>query len=157
LHPFDGRVAPLDTSLLADAVSVLKDRVSNLAFDYVLGFAEAGVLPAFLLAHLMHKPLAVSYRVRLGLPNEVSFLEPHSHISSHFIYSLKPGNTVLIVEDEITSGNTVLNALDALTQHRISVIGVCALIINGLPLRARKILESRSIPLHYIYSIGSVP
>ena len=155
LHSFDGRGFPLDPEVLESHIRCFKRLSSSIDFDYVLGFAEAGLLPAYAFARLSKKHLVGSYRVRMRLPNEISFLEPHSRISRHFVYCLKDGDKVIIVEDEVTTGNTIVNAVNSLEQKGVRVSGIFSLILNDIIDSNVKVLESKQIPFYYIYRIDS--
>ncbi len=54
-----------------------------------------------------------------NIENKISFSEEHSHASSHYIYNvkeqtLKNDKTIVLVDDELTTGKTALNIIDAL-------------------------------------------
>jgi len=132
VHPFDGRGMPLDYKILNEGAKELSHKFRRTKFDYVIGFAEGGLIPAFSIAQSLKKPLICSYRVRMHLPNEISFSEPHSAIPDHYIYGLKRGDRVLIIEDEITTGTTIVNAMVSLREKGVDVVGVGAFILNKL-------------------------
>ena len=57
-----------------------------------------------------------------------SFEEPHSHAKSHYIHypdseehkeHLKKADTLIIIDDEITTGNTVCNLIDSLLKENV--------------------------------------
>ena len=145
LNGLDGRAIPLLGERLFDDARALYSKFGGEEFDYVLGFAEGGMVPAFALSMAAQRPLIGSYRLRLKLEGEILFQEPHSERSAHYVYGLKPGDRVVIVEDEITSGKTTGNAVKALEDAGIHVCGVMAYYLCNeeekirlnLPLRIR--------------------
>ena len=69
------------------------------AIDYVLGFPEGGVIPAFAFAHLVDRPLVLSTRFVLEGPGVISFEEPHSGLGkTHYIRGLREGDRVVVIE-----------------------------------------------------------
>ncbi len=91
----------------------------------IVGLTESGIIPAFLMyreasirsmAGKYLKPYLV-YSTRRTIAG-ISFNENHSHGPDHII-PIKGGefDELWIVEDEITSGNTVLNLITELQNH----------------------------------------
>jgi len=130
IHPFDGRVLPLAPSLLRENAVRLAEKLSMEGVDYILGFAEGGLIPAYMVSEVTGIPFVGSYRVRLKLENEIHFLECHSERANHFIYGLQPGNSVIIIEDEITTGQTFFNVIAQLELNGINVKGIGVYVVN---------------------------
>jgi adenine phosphoribosyltransferase len=100
------------------------DRAS---FNYVVGFPEGGVVPAFAFAQAIDRPVILSSRLQLEREPVISFEEPHSPLgTTHYLYGLRPGDSVVIIEDEVTTGRTVINAVRALRASgiRVGQVGV---------------------------------
>ncbi len=131
IHPFDGRLIPLKAGVLSENSQILADKLNWGKANYVVGFAEGGILSAYGVAEAIGIPLIGSYRVRLKASNELHFKEPHSARSDHYIYGLKKGDRIIIVEDEITTGSTLLNALREFKKNGIVVDDVGAFILGG--------------------------
>ena len=72
-HALDGRYQPLKPAELVSAVRELATGLDVNAIDYVLGFPEGGVVPAFAFAHLVGRPLILSTRFVLEGPGVISF------------------------------------------------------------------------------------
>ena len=47
--------------------------------------------------------------MKLRHKNEIHFIEPHSERKNHYIYGLRSGDKVVIIDDEVTTGSTFLN------------------------------------------------
>jgi len=129
IHPFDGRVIPLNPLIIRQHAEILAEKLMLDGVDYIIGLAEGGLIPGYMVAEVTGIPFVGSYRVRLKLPHEIHFVEVHSERAGHFIYGIKPGRKVVIIEDEITTGQTILNMIDAMKNFDIVVqdIGVYAL------------------------------
>lgn len=130
VHPFDGRVIPLDPSLMSQQAIKLSRELSLEGVDYILGFAEGGLISAYAVSSVTGIPFIGSYRLRLKIDGEIHFVEPHSERASHFIYGLQKGASVVVVEDEITSGQTLRNAIIQLESHHIKVNDIGIYILN---------------------------
>ena len=61
-HALDGRYQPLRPSELVAVIGDLAAGLDMRGIDYVLGFPEGGVVPAFAFAHLVDRPLVLSTR-----------------------------------------------------------------------------------------------
>jgi len=129
IHQFDGRVVPLKPDVLKETAKELAKLLNLERVDYILGFAEGGVLAAYGVSDVTNIPMVGSYRVRLKAAPEIIFTEPHSERATHYIYGLKPGDRVVIVEDEITTGSTLSSAVGELRRQKIEVVDIGSYII----------------------------
>lgn len=135
-HPLDPRYVRVSTAEMAEVLRDLCRRADLRGIDCVLGFPEGGTPVAYAGADVLGVPLAMSSLKPHQLPNEISFDEPHLTLTegrTHFIYALNPGDRVVIVEDEITTGTTILNAVRALRAAGVHVDDVLVLLIADDP------------------------
>lgn len=86
----------------------------------ITGLTESGIIPAFLMhmeSNKKHLNTHIIYSTRRPMSG-IAFNESHSHAQNHILpladCSFKE---IWIVEDEITSGNTVLNLIVQLYNH----------------------------------------
>lgn len=134
VHRLDGRLQGMRPRELTELVRDLAAAIDTSRVDYVVGFPEGGTLPASAFAALVDRPLMVSTRLRLQIVPAISFEEPHSRIgSTHWLYGLRSGSSVVIVEDEVTTGRTVVNAVRALRAAGVRVRDVATLIAVDTP------------------------
>jgi len=152
IHPFDGRVTPLYPERLAAVSRQLASLLDIAHTDYIVGFAEGGLLPAYGVSSATNLPMVGSYRVRLKLPYEITFQEPHSERSTHYIYGLREGNRVVIVEDETTTGSTILNAIKAFHQNGINVIDIGTFIMAVKESPHLKEVRELGYDIKYLYN-----
>jgi adenine phosphoribosyltransferase len=128
MHPFNGRFCPLDHAGLEQLVQALVLRVDVSAIDYVLGFPEGGSIPAYAFARAVGRPVILASRLPLGRPDIITFEQPGARLgTTQHLYGLKAGNRVIIVEDELTNGHTVVNATRALRGAGVEIDQVAAL------------------------------
>jgi adenine phosphoribosyltransferase len=116
-NPLDGRFGPLHPSVLVEAIAGLVERFDLTGVDCVIGLPEGGVVPAYAFAAACNLPLVVGSLHRFDLPGVVSFTEQHSSSTSGVAISicgLVPGSRAIVVEDELTTGKTIVNCVRAL-------------------------------------------
>lgn len=151
IHPFDGRLIPLKVEVLKENSKKLADRLSWGKANYIVGFAEGGILSSYGVAEVTNVPLIGSYRVRLKADNEIHFTEPHSTRADHYIYGLKRGDRIVIVEDEITTGSTLISALNEFEKQGIIVDDIGTFILGGEVENLDKI-STKGYQLKYLYN-----
>jgi adenine phosphoribosyltransferase len=133
-HPFDPRYRALDVKRLREAMAGLAAVIDTAAVDYVLGFPVGGIVPALAFAEIIDRPLIVSMLLEPDRPGAILFEEPHSIVARvHYIQGLRPGDRVVIVEDEVTTGRTAVNAVRALRAAGVGVTDVGALLVVDHP------------------------
>ncbi len=92
--------------------------------DYLIGFAPGGIPLAVAIAYELDLPAVMAYKTRLGLPGGLIWHEPHAANSAFYFYGAEPGQAVLLIDDEVDSGNTVLGAVDALRRAGVRIVDV---------------------------------
>jgi len=93
---------------------------------YVVGFAPGGIALAVAVAGELDVPAVIAYKTRLGLPNESSWTEPHCYSNTFYFYGARAGDAVLMIDDEVDSGNTIGSAVELLQAHGVQVLDVGA-------------------------------
>lgn len=153
MHPLDGRGFPLDISFLKKCSKKLLKKMGKIDFDYVVGFAEGGIPAALGFSIVSNKPFVGSYRVKLKEKGEIKFQEPHSSRSQHYIYGLKEGDRVVIIEDEITTGRTIINAINSFKENGLNVQAVGSFVLNGLGSNEKEVLNKMEVPLFHLVDL----
>jgi adenine/guanine phosphoribosyltransferase-like PRPP-binding protein len=154
-HPLDGRYGAMDPRELMAAVRVLAGAMDLSDVDYVLGFPEGGSVPAFAFAHHVGRPLILSTRLEFSLAGvpPIAFREPHSSVGkSHYIHGLAPGDRVVIMEDEVTSGGTLVSVTRALRAAGVHISQVGALLVVDDP-RTWQAVANEKLTLHVVYRL----
>ena len=147
-HPFNGRLQPLDHAGLDGLVRTLLSRIDVTAIDCVLGFPEGGSVPAYALGRAANRPVVLSSRLPYDVPHRITFEQPRSILgTTHHIYGIEAGQRVLIVEDELTTGGTTVNAVRALRGAGVHVDQVAALLAVDGPELWRRMREE-GLTLH---------
>lgn len=104
-------------------------------FDVVAGVATAGIPHGALLADALNLPF-VYVRDK-----------PKSHGRQNQIEGeLQPGQSVLVIEDLISTGGSSMKAIDALQEAGATVVGILAIFTYGFQ-EASDLFERRNIPM----------
>lgn len=128
------------TSLIASQPALI-DAAPNCVG--VLGFAETATgLAAQVAEGLNAEVLAQSTRDSEGLSNPLRFSEAHSHaptifISRQAIAHLAHVNHIVIVDDELTTGSTLLNLIDLLRGRGLQQPITAACLVDARPAHHR--------------------
>jgi len=130
--PLDGRYGPMHPDILDRSVQRLLDLVDLRGVDHVLGIPEGGIIPAFAVGSAAGRSVALASIWRPDLPGVVTFVEEHDGVlGPKHVYGVKRGARVLIVEDEVTTGRTVINCVRALRQAGIECDQVATVLFLG--------------------------
>jgi len=130
--PLDGRYGAMDPGRLAPLVDRLLAMTPVGDVDLVLGIPEGGIIPAYAYAAAAGLPLALASIWRPDLPGVLTFQEEHDGaLAPKHIFGIPPGSRVLIVEDEVTTGRTVINCVRALRDAGIECHRVATLLSIG--------------------------
>ena len=154
-HPLAGRYGAMDPRELMAAVRVLARAMDLRDVDYVLGFPEGGSVPAFAFAEHVGRPLILSTRLEFSLAGvaPIAFREPHSSVGkSHYIHGLVPGDRVVIMEDEVTSGGTLVSVTRALRAAGVHISQVGALLVVDDP-RTWQAVADEKLTLRVVYRL----
>jgi adenine phosphoribosyltransferase len=147
--PLDGRYGSMDPHDLQPVVAWLAGELDLEGVGYVLGIPEGGYIPAYALGVETGLRVVIATIWQPDLPGVVTFREEHNPppFAGKHVYGLKPGDHVIVMEDEVTSGRTVINCIRALRAAGIRCDQVAAIYAADDPaLRARFVAEG--IRLH---------
>lgn len=104
--------------------------------DVIAGTATAGIPHAAIVAHLLNKPM-IYVRSSAKVHGKQSAIEGQ----------LEAGQTVVMIEDLISTGGSVIQAADTVTAAGGKVLGVCA-IFNYLLAKGKDAFAATEFPLH---------
>ena len=148
LHPFNGRFNAVDHDALDALLGAMAPRIDLGSVDCVVGFPEGGSIPAYAFARLVGRPVVLASRIPLDLPDTITFEQPQANLGkTHHLYGLRAGNRVMIFEDELTNGRTVVNAARALRRAGIEIDQIATLFAVDHPPLWRR-MESERLTLH---------
>lgn len=112
-----GKYMPVRPSDVFGYFSQLDNRLSKYAGDksLVIGFAETATALGHYVGIITNSLYIHTTRTKYNV-DSVQFSESHSHASQHLLYldSVEDIETIIFVDDELTTGNTILHLIDAL-------------------------------------------
>ncbi|EHK86493.1 phosphoribosyltransferase [Saccharomonospora azurea SZMC 14600] len=150
VHELDGILDQVHPPALLRAGSALWEAWSRhpefTAPDVLLGLDAGGILPTVAVALASDLPYRLAWKLDLDLPHKRRFTEPHARRTEVFTYGDLAGTRVLIVDDEVTTGNTLANLITVLRDSAVEVTGIACLIEDTTG-NARPLLESLGVPL----------
>lgn len=132
----------------------------------VIGFAETATAVSASVATALGDNTFYIHTTRNnidGMKNIITFNEEHSHAIEQNLFckdinSIINSNRIIFVDDEISTGKTILNFIEAMKQknyinkdHKISV----ASIINGMNKENQKLFETMDIECSYLVKINT--
>jgi adenine phosphoribosyltransferase len=147
--PVDGRYGSMDPHELRPAIAWLAREADLEGVKYALGIPEGGYIPAYAFAVETGLRVVLASVFEPNVPGIVSFLEEHDKppISGKHIHGLSAGDHVIVVEDEVTSGRTIINLVRALRAAGIRCDQVATIYAADDPeMRAR--VAAEGIRLH---------
>jgi adenine/guanine phosphoribosyltransferase-like PRPP-binding protein len=143
VHALNGRLYPVDHAALDALVTALARAIDVHDVDVVVGFPEGGAIPAYAFARAVGRPVLLASRLLLDVPGAITFEEPHSQVgTTQNLYGLRPGQRVVIIEDELTNGRTALNAVRALRQAGVVIDQIGALMAVDHPALWRRMTDA---------------
>jgi len=145
----DGRYGAMDPAELQPAIAWLAREADLDGVKYVLGIPEGGYIPAYAFAVATGLRVVLASVFQPNVPGVLSFIEEHDKppISGKHVYGLSAGDHVIVVEDEITTGRTIVNCVRALRGAGIRCDQVATIFAaDDSEMRAR--LAAEGIRLH---------
>jgi len=150
VHELDGILAEVrPATLLRTGTTLWEAWSSHPRFtpsDLLLGLEVGGILPTIAVALASNLPYRLAWKLDLDLPDKRRFAEPHARRNEVFTYGGFRGVRVLIIDDEVTTGNTLSNLVTMLRDANAVVTGIACLVEDTAG-DARRRLESLGIPL----------
>ncbi|MFC1733892.1 phosphoribosyltransferase domain-containing protein [candidate division KSB1 bacterium] len=124
VSPLDGRVEPIYPKKLKHIIGKLIQQAGSEDLDYIIGLDSGGIIPGHSASDITDIPLIIAYKAELEVQNQIHFLETHSANPDIFIYNLPENSRVMITDDEIRTGETVINCINSLVKsnHHVGPI-----------------------------------
>lgn len=143
----DGLIEPIDPVYIEEIMGQLFRKVSYTKDDIIIGVDSSGYIPAQAASHVTGLPVINTKKADLDHPSKIQFLEPGTPHPDIFVYNLPEASSVIIVDDEIMTGRTVLNLAHALHDSGHS-IRAAVVPIESTRYNARQKLRDAGIDLY---------
>ncbi|MFF8485966.1 phosphoribosyltransferase [Streptomyces antibioticus] len=161
IHSLDGLEDPVHPDTLAhtgaDLWRLLQEQVPDGldSVDFLLGLDAGGILPTVSLAGAAQFPYKIAWKLHLPLDGAVRFSEPHAMRTDVFAYGIAPGQRIVIVDDEITTGRTLADLTRRLREAG-AVPLAAACLVEDTTRGARDLLADLGLLLVSLTTIESV-
>lgn len=118
VHSNLGKIGPVRPTSALNIVYEMVQSGMKFGTGPVIGLSESSILLGRLVSEFTtHSPFIFS--TRYPVQGMISFIEPHSHAPNHYlnINAIQDASEICIVEDEVTSGNTLLGLIQVLLDN----------------------------------------
>jgi adenine phosphoribosyltransferase len=158
VHRLDGLEGPVTMDEVSTTAQTLWERCQGALdhldrIDFILGLDAGGIIPTLGLAAASGLPYKIAWKLDLPLRGAVRFSEPHAIRRDVHAYHIEPRQRILVVDDEVTTGMTLVNLAAALRQAGAEPIGAACL-VEDIRHEARERLEASGIGLVSLTTIG---
>ncbi|MBN1281327.1 MAG: purine phosphoribosyltransferase family protein [Candidatus Thermoplasmatota archaeon] len=133
IHPITDGVPSIAPELLREVTDEMKKHIKKVGkFDRIVTMEAMGIPLASALSLDLGIPFTIIRKREYGLPGEVSVEQVTGYSKSKmFINGLKKGDTVILVDDVLSTGGTLKAVLHVLKQMEVIVKGVFIAVYKG--------------------------
>ena len=122
IHPLSDGVPQQSSELLAAARDLISEKVDWNSVDIILGIEAMGIPLATALSLSSGKPLVVGRKRSYGLPGEFSIDQTTGYSKGEiYLNDIKKGDRILLVDDVVSTGGTLLPILKAIDEIEATV------------------------------------
>ena len=125
-------IPTIDTNLFVEVVDAIHSRIEG-DYDKIVTAEAMGIHLAAGLSLKTNKPFTIIRKRKYGLPDEKEFEQVTGYSSRKmYINGLKKGDRVVLLDDLISTGGTLIGILRALEQIGVEVVDVIIVIDKGV-------------------------
>ena len=129
--------------LLMNVADAIHEAVKSCSYDLVCGVPYTAL------------PFATVFSIRQNTPMILKRKERKQHGTGKMCEGIfHPGQTCLVIEDVITSGQSILETLESLESEGLSVRDIAVLVDREQG--GRQVLESKGYQLHSVFTIRQI-
>jgi adenine phosphoribosyltransferase len=156
IHPITDGVPYIAPELLKEVTNEMKKHIKKSgSFDRIVTMEAMGIPLASALSLDLGIPFTIIRKRQYGLPGEVSVEQVTGYSKSKmYINGLKKGDTVILVDDVLSTGGTLKAVLYVLKEIGVVVKGVFIAIYKGSC--KEEIIKAYGIPITTIVDIDVV-
>ena len=160
VNPLQGKHIPISPQKALELFSALADTIKCTYKDETLlliGFAETATAIGAHAAVCLGSRYIQTTRETIPGSEYLFFSEEHSHAAEQKLVkrdmdqAAEEADRIIFVEDEVTTGNTILNiisVLDKTYNHKFQY--AAASLLNGMSRECLETYHKKNIPLHYL-------
>jgi len=133
VHPITDGVPEITSDLLSEVATEMEIQLKEwMPFTRIVTMEAMGIPLASALSLSMNIPFTIIRKRRYDLPGEHHVKQETGYSKNDlFINGLKQGDVVVIVDDVLSTGGTLLAVLHALRSMNVIVKGVCIAVDKG--------------------------
>lgn len=154
VNPISDGVPAMDPEILKELTAVIIDKL-DLNVDKIVAVEAMGIHLATALSLATGIPFVVIRKRQYCLPNEKEVFQKTGYGSSNlYINDLKPGEKILIIDDVVSTGGTLISLIAALKDVGVEIKDTIAIIDKG---DGRTIVEEETgIPIFSIVKLDVI-
>ncbi len=154
IHPLTDGIPKIQPELLEEVTDNLACVLNDLKpFDRIVTMEAMGIPLASVLCLKMNIPFTIIRKRSYGLSTECPLKQVTGYSTSTlFINGLKEGDSIVIVDDVLSTGGTLRSVLQTLQQINVRVKGVFVVVDKGI--NAAKISKETGVPVHALITIS---
>ncbi len=155
LTNFIGHLRPVKPQFLREILEILNTKLPTpQTNEIVVGQEGSAVTMAYALAEIRNTPFNYGIPQEFGdITTVCSFTEEHRNKRPQYLYGVTPGDSIVVIEDEVTSGEGVITAIKALQAYGCTVVAVASVIENTNFNAREKILNETGLELQSLCKI----
>ncbi|MCU0850020.1 MAG: hypoxanthine/guanine phosphoribosyltransferase [Candidatus Thermoplasmatota archaeon] len=156
IHPITDGVPFITPELLREVTDAMKKHIKKCGkFDRIVTMEAMGIPLASALSLDLGIPFTIIRKRQYGLPGEVSVEQVTGYSKSKmYVNGLKKGDTVILVDDVLSTGGTLKAVLYVLKEIGVNVKGVFIAVYKGTC--KEQIMKEYTIPITTIVDIDVV-
>ena len=133
IHPITDGTSDIRPELLKEVVNEMHNRIKQCNnVDKIITIESMGIPLATALSIKMKIPFVIIRKRSYNLPNEISIKQQTGYSKSNlYINGLKKGDSIVIVDDIISTGGTLYSVISSLKKMGVNIKGVFVLIDKG--------------------------
>jgi len=128
VHPITDGIPRVNPKLIDEVTNAMME-ICSFDCDYIMTIEALGIPLATALMMKTGKPFNVVRKKMYGLPDEVSLTQVTGYSKSNlFINGVKAGDTVVIVDDVVSTGGTLWALVEALKKMYVKISDIVVVI-----------------------------
>lgn len=154
VNPISDGVPAMEPEILKELTDVIMEKL-DLKIDKIVAVEAMGIHLATALSLATGIPFVVIRKREYNLPNEKKVFQETGYGSSNlYINDLNPGEKILLIDDVVSTGGTLIALLTALKDIGVEIEDVVAIIDKG---EGRAIVEEKTgVPIFSIVKLDVV-
>jgi len=156
VHPITDGVPEIKPKLLNEVVDEMQKRIAKCGpFDKIVTVEAMGIPLASTLSVKMKIPFVIIRKRSYGLPGEISIEQTTGYSKSKlYINGLEKGDTIVIVDDVLSTGGTLSAVISTLKKLEVIIKGIFIVIDKGNV--AKQITDKFKVAIDIIANIEVV-